>query len=145
VAPRDPAGTGAREGPARGTTSEHTEGIAPPAPWHTLATDETCRALDTAPEGLSGDEARHRLERYGPNEVEIERETPWWVVLLRQFRDPLIYILLAAAFVTLVLRDFVDTGVIFAVVTVLLLTMVEPAARPAAGVRRAARRRRAGA
>ena len=33
-----------------------------------------------------------------------------------QFTDPLIYILLAAALVTLVLRDYADTGVILAVV-----------------------------
>jgi Ca2+-transporting ATPase len=48
--------------------------------------------------------------------VEAERETPWWVLLLHQFTDPLIYILLAAAGVTLILREFTDMGVILAVV-----------------------------
>ncbi|HUE96961.1 MAG TPA: HAD-IC family P-type ATPase, partial [Longimicrobiaceae bacterium] len=37
-------------------------------------------------------------------------------LLLRQFKDPLIYILLLAALVTLLLRDYTDTGVILSVV-----------------------------
>jgi Ca2+-transporting ATPase len=87
-----------------------------PAAWHTLAGDEVERILAVPPDGLSEEEAAARLAQFGPNEVEAEKETPWWVLLLRQFTDPLIYILLGAALVTLILRDYVDTGVILAVV-----------------------------
>lgn len=90
----------------------------PPAdePWHTLDADEVSRRLNTAPSGLPGEEAARRLERYGPNEIERERETPWWLLLLHQFTDPLIYILLVAAGLTLLLQDYSDTGVILAAV-----------------------------
>ena len=91
------------------------EGVAP-APWHTLAVEEVERVLEAPPEGITEAEAAARLARYGPNEVEAEKETPWWTLLLHQFTDPLIYILLAAALVTLILRDYPDTGVILAVV-----------------------------
>lgn len=84
--------------------------------WHTLPQSEVEAALRTGPDGLAQDEAARRLERHGPNEVEQERETPWWALLLHQFRDPLIYILLVAAVVTLLLEDYTDTGVILAVV-----------------------------
>jgi magnesium-transporting ATPase (P-type) len=87
-----------------------------PAPWHTLPAAEVEGVLGSSPGGLTIQEASARLAQYGPNEVEAEKETPWWVLLLHQFTDPLIYILLAASLVTLILRDYIDTGVILAVV-----------------------------
>ncbi len=89
---------------------------APPRPWHVLEVADVRVVLDSDARGLSDAEAARRLREFGPNEVESEPVTPWWVLLLGQFRDPLVYILLIAAGVTLVLRDFADTGVILAVV-----------------------------
>lgn len=84
-------------------------------PWHALAPDEVERLLGTSPRGLSGDEARERLAAFGPNQLEEEPPTPAILVLLRQFRSPLIYILLAATVVTLLLEEYIDAGVIAAV------------------------------
>jgi potassium/sodium efflux P-type ATPase len=75
-------------------------------------------ALDTGRKGLTNEEARRRLERYGPNEVEAERPVSGWTILLHQFRDPLIYILLIAAAITIAIGDLVDSGVIIAVVLI---------------------------
>lgn len=85
-------------------------------PWHTLAGEEALRELETGPEGLFRAEAALRLERHGPNEVESAEEVPWWTLLVHQFRDPLIYILLVAAVITTLLREYADTIVILAVV-----------------------------
>jgi magnesium-transporting ATPase (P-type) len=43
---------------------------------------------------------------------------PPWLRFALQFHNPLIYVLLAAGFVTLVLRDYIDAGVIIGVVLV---------------------------
>ncbi len=86
--------------------------------WHILTHEDVLELLDAKPGGLSSDEAAQRLERYGRNEVEAERLTPWWSILLHQFRDPLIYILLIAAAITFVIGDLVDGGVIMAVVII---------------------------
>ncbi|MEY5100707.1 MAG: hypothetical protein RJA36_3426 [Pseudomonadota bacterium] len=51
--------------------------------------------------GLSSAEARHRLERDGPNELLAEAQVPALRHLLSQFHDPLVYLLLAAVVVTL--------------------------------------------
>ena len=48
---------------------------------------------DTA-RGLSRDEARRRLESYGPNQLKSAPETPWWRRLLEQFQNFLVIILL---------------------------------------------------
>ncbi|MEX0907269.1 MAG: HAD-IC family P-type ATPase, partial [Gemmatimonadota bacterium] len=90
----------------------------PSAAWHTLSAADVQAALETRAEGLSEAEAAGRLEAYGPNEVETERPTAWTLLLAHQFRDPLIYVLLIAAAVTIALRDYVDAGVIIAVVLI---------------------------
>jgi magnesium-transporting ATPase (P-type) len=93
--------------------------IAPPdSQWHTLSAEEVQQQLETGPDGLASAEAAARLQKYGPNEIEAEREDPWWLLALRQFTDPLVYVLLIGAAVTLALRDYADAAVIFAVVLI---------------------------
>jgi magnesium-transporting ATPase (P-type) len=85
-------------------------------PWHALGGDEVVERLATDPEcGLTGEEARERLAAYGPNRLEEEKATPWWVTLVNQFRSPLIYILMLAGVLTIALGEFIDAGVIAAV------------------------------
>jgi magnesium-transporting ATPase (P-type) len=70
--------------------------------WYQLGVEETFKKLDTNGKGLKSDEAKVRLERYGYNELEYKHPN---VIMrfLRQFHNPLIYILLAAAVITSVL------------------------------------------
>ncbi|HUO86181.1 MAG TPA: cation-transporting P-type ATPase, partial [Thermoanaerobaculia bacterium] len=86
----------------------------PGGPWHTLPAAEATGLLGSPAGGLTPEEAAARLASVGPNEVPGAPPKPWWRILLHQFRDPLIYVLLIAAAVTLVLRDYTDTGVILA-------------------------------
>ena len=67
--------------------------------WYGLSTEELIDALGASAEGLSDEIAAERLEKYGPNEIEF-RKIPGWLRFLRQFRDPMVIILLATAFVT---------------------------------------------
>lgn len=86
--------------------------------WHSLTQAQSLGALESSPEGLSDQEAATRLIRHGPNELPEAREEPWWALVLRQLRDPLIYILLVAAMVTLAVQHYTDAGVILAVVVI---------------------------
>ncbi|MCC6869203.1 MAG: cation-translocating P-type ATPase [Burkholderiales bacterium] len=52
--------------------------------------------------GLSSGEAGRRLARDGPNELRAAPPTPRWRLMLAQFQDPLIYLLLGAIVVALV-------------------------------------------
>jgi Mg2+-importing ATPase len=61
-----------------------------------LPADEVLRRLESAPDGLSGDEARARLARVGANALRSHGARPF-VVLLRQLRNPLLILLVAAA------------------------------------------------
>ena len=52
------------------------------------AADEVVAALGTdAQRGLSADEARARIDRYGRNELEAEKPVPAWRKFLAQFQD----------------------------------------------------------
>jgi hypothetical protein len=82
---------------------------------HALPIDEVAKRLETSPEGLSVEEARRRLHQFGANEIEAIKPISIPALILHQFTSPLIYILLAAAVVTLLLGDYIDTAVIAAV------------------------------
>nr|NLI50021.1 cation-translocating P-type ATPase [Propionibacterium sp.] len=55
-----------------------------------------------ADRGLDSDEAARRLEEHGPNEVRSAPPVPLWRRIAAQFRDPLVYLLLAAIVVSAV-------------------------------------------
>jgi Ca2+-transporting ATPase len=85
---------------------------------HALSIDEICSALGASRAGLSSPEASARLARLGRNELP-QPEAPGLVrVFFRQFKNPLIYILLAAASVSAAMRDWSDSGFIFAVLLI---------------------------
>jgi magnesium-transporting ATPase (P-type) len=87
--------------------------------WHHCPSSEVATFLNTNPDkGLSPFEAKHRLEKFGPNMVTMQKQMGPFKRFLLQFNQPLVYILLVAAFVTLFLREWVDSSVIFGVVIV---------------------------
>ncbi len=80
--------------------------------WHHLSAEEAETVLETSAHGLSPEEVEARLEQYGFNELQEAPPTSNLALFLHQFQSPLIYILLAAAVITIVLREHVDTIVI---------------------------------
>ena len=64
-------------------------------------------------EGLSSKEAEKLLEAHGPNTLPEVPPPSKFEVLIAQFKSPLVYILLFAFLVTLLLRDYADSFVIF--------------------------------
>jgi P-type Ca2+ transporter type 2C len=86
--------------------------------WHATSSGEVLELLGSRIEGLDEEEARRRLDEHGPNDIPVSRRTPLAVVFLHQFRDPLIYILLAAAAVSVATGHAADAIFIFAVLLV---------------------------
>lgn len=84
----------------------------PSRPWHAWPADEVLAELESSAHGLAQEEAQRRLALYGPNELEGERPMPAWLLAFRQFRSPLILILVLASVVTLLLGEYIDAGVI---------------------------------
>ncbi|MGB8991686.1 MAG: cation-translocating P-type ATPase [Desulfobaccales bacterium] len=87
-----------------------------PIPFHTLTPAQVFEALDTGPRGLSEPVARERLERHGPNELAAGKKISAWRILLRQFANLLILILLVATGISFGLGETLDAWVILAIV-----------------------------
>ncbi|NUW39468.1 cation-translocating P-type ATPase [Nonomuraea rhodomycinica] len=68
--------------------------------------------------GLSSAEAAARLDRDGPNRLPQRPPVPLWRRVAGQLRDPLIIVLLVAAALTMVTRDWTDMAVILLVIVV---------------------------
>jgi potassium/sodium efflux P-type ATPase len=84
--------------------------------WYQLGVKEIFQTLRSSEEGLTDAGAGERLIQHGPNKLAEEERTSKLKILLHQFTSPLIYILLVAAIVTALLKEYIDTGVIMAVV-----------------------------
>jgi len=85
---------------------------------HLMTPDETFATFRSSKDGLSSNEAKARLARYGPNQLKERKKSSAWMRLLLQFHNPLIYVLLATAAATALLQHWVDTGVILGVVII---------------------------
>lgn len=85
--------------------------------WHSRSVAETLSAFQTDPErGLSSAEVQRRRAQFGFNEL-AERPRPgFWRMLLDQFNNFLILILIAAACISLVLGEIEEAVAIIAIV-----------------------------
>ncbi len=65
--------------------------------------DQVAQVLNVDPRtGLSSEEAKRRLDKFGPNELASAPPVSKWKKFLQQFQDPLVYLLLAATAISLV-------------------------------------------
>ena len=87
-------------------------------PWHALDLQLLEEMLACSQTGLTSGQAVARLEEFGPNQLPQEPPPPLWRVILLQFRSPLIYILAAAAVISVVIGDVKDASFIAAVLVI---------------------------
>ncbi|MDD3473181.1 MAG: HAD-IC family P-type ATPase, partial [Syntrophaceae bacterium] len=84
--------------------------------WYKLTVGETFEKLGAPEGGLSRDEAEKRLERFGLNRLPEGEGISRLKILLHQFANPLIYMLIVAGVVTVLLQEFKDTAMIFGII-----------------------------
>jgi Ca2+-transporting ATPase len=84
--------------------------------WHRLNNQEVFELLTTNQEGLSAPAAEDKLRQVGPNELKEGKKKSIAGMLLAQFKDVMILVLLAAAIIAGVIGDLTDTIVILIIV-----------------------------
>jgi Ca2+-transporting ATPase len=89
--------------------------------WHSFEVDEAIRELDSSESGLTTKEAQERLAKFGPNELKKEKGRSVFSILLHQFKDILLIILLVATGLSLVMGEFIDALIIVVIVIVSVL------------------------
>lgn len=89
--------------------------------WHTLSIDDVCKELSSSPSGLSELEASRRLKAFGTNELAHLQQVSPWRLLLEQFQNILIIILLVAIVLSLILGHGVEA---IAIGVIILFTVL---------------------
>jgi len=84
--------------------------------WHALETEIIFGKLDSDRKGLSATEAKRRQDVYGPNSLPVAEPPNVFKIFLHQLKNPLIFILIAAAIFALFVGEIFDTIFIVAVI-----------------------------
>ncbi|MFH0832735.1 MAG: calcium-translocating P-type ATPase, SERCA-type [Candidatus Aenigmatarchaeota archaeon] len=84
--------------------------------WHKSEIKDVFESLHTGENGLTSDEAKQRLQKYGLNQIEEKKKTSDIVLFLNQFRSVLISILIVATAISAFLGEILDAAVIFIIV-----------------------------
>lgn len=112
------------------TSTDYREIVSP----YSVSKAELFASLDTSEHGLAREEAASRLALHGPNILPTARPPGVVSVFIRQFKSPLIYVLFAAAGLSIVIREWSDAAFIFAVLLInaIIGTIQEYSAQKAA-------------
>ncbi len=87
------------------------------ANWHSMEVDQVLKELNTDPhQGLSAEEARSRLEKYGYNELKKEEKISPLTLFFNQFKNILIIILMIAIGLSAMVGEVVDAAIIAVIV-----------------------------
>jgi Mg2+-importing ATPase len=88
----------------------------PPLAFWSLPAAELLAHLQTTPSGITSDEARQRLARFGSNLLTPRKRSDSLALFLTQFKSPITLILLFAAGLSFFLHERVDVFIILAIV-----------------------------
>lgn len=86
--------------------------------YYLLSASDVMTKLSTSADGLNDDEVKKRQEQYGRNNIPEPKSKTLLRIFLSQFLNPLIYVLIAAAIVSLFTGDSGDAIFITAIITI---------------------------
>ena len=85
--------------------------------WHTLASNEVAKETNTnITTGLTTEEAKKRLKRFGYNELKETKKQSALLLFLNQFKDFMVLVLLVATVISGLLGEYVDAVAIIVIV-----------------------------
>ncbi len=84
--------------------------------YYKFSEKEALDSLKTNEKGLNEEEALRRLKEYGENKLKEIKRISVFELLLEQFTSPLVLILIGAAVASFIIREFIDSYLIFAIV-----------------------------
>lgn len=84
---------------------------------HALSVEETVASFNTNVEkGISASEAQNRTKQFGANIYEAQKQKSIWIMLLLQFKSPVVYLLIAAVVVTIYFKNYIEASAIAVVI-----------------------------
>lgn len=86
---------------------------------HDKSLDEVLRLFESdARKGLSREESAARLDQFGTNSITHEKKKSPWLIFLRQFNSPIVYLLIIAAVLSFFFKEWLDGSAILIVILI---------------------------
>src|SRR5450830_1775783 len=86
------------------------------ADYWSIPTEQLFSTLHASKDGLQQADAEQRLKQYGPNTISAQKQATTLRLLLRQFKSPLVLILIVAAIISGVVGEWLDASIVLAIV-----------------------------
>ncbi len=80
--------------------------------WHSLTAEQALKKLNSSKHGLDDIEVKTKRKQFGYNKLPEEKRLSGLVILLNQFKSPLVYVLIGAAVITFILQDYINLVII---------------------------------
>src|SRR3989338_9009942 len=80
--------------------------------WYAKKVPNVFEILNSNKDGLTNEEAKSRLTKYGFNKLPESKLDSLIIIFLRQFQSPLIYILFVASLIVFLMKEFIDGSII---------------------------------
>ena len=84
--------------------------------WHALKAEEVLNHLEVQDKGLTSEEAKKRLEHYGPNQLEEAPRPTFLQTLWEQLNNFVVILLIIASIISALLGDYIEASAIMAIV-----------------------------
>src|SRR5687768_10665241 len=84
--------------------------------FHNLDIEKVFELTGSSQQGLTTQAVAEKLAEFGPNELEVKKKKPLWLLFVNQFKDFMILVLIAAAVVSGVVGDITDTIIILVII-----------------------------
>ncbi|MEN7982565.1 MAG: HAD-IC family P-type ATPase [Nanoarchaeota archaeon] len=86
--------------------------------YHSKSIKEIFSEFQTSEKGLTQEQAKTKLEKYGKNEIKKTHRLRPLKILIQQFNSFLIYILLIAAIISFIISNFLD-GIVISIIIII--------------------------
>lgn len=86
---------------------------------YTFTIDEIVNLFQTdTTKGISKSEAEKRSKEFGLNVYQVKKQKSIWIILLQQFKSPIVYLLVFGASVSLYFQDYLEAIAITVVILI---------------------------
>ncbi len=84
--------------------------------WHSIESEEVLKAVNSSIVGLTEQEVKKRLKKFGHNELPREKSLSKLRLFLNQFNNPLMFVMVITITISIVLKHYTDAFIMFLVV-----------------------------
>lgn len=80
--------------------------------WHIESRADLLKKFKSSEQGLTPSQVKENLAIYGTNSLPETKTDSLFIIFLKQFQSPLIYVLLVAGIIIVFIKEYIDAGIV---------------------------------